>query len=238
MIWIFDLDNTLHDASHAVFPAITANMNAFIARHTEKNGELVSGEAANATRLLYWERYGATILGMIRHHGIRPKDFLAAAHDLGDLSQMIRAERGLGSLMRRLPGRKILLTNSAYTYSRDVLRHLGLHRHFVRHVSIESMQVHGQLRPKPSRRLLRKLLVSESVRPSRCVLVEDSEAALKAARSVGMRTALVTRYTRRDRVSGHAVPQKKRMEQQNLPAFVDVKVQSIRQLPRYLKKFR
>jgi putative hydrolase of the HAD superfamily len=31
-IWLFDLDNTLHNASHAIFPAINANMNAFMAR--------------------------------------------------------------------------------------------------------------------------------------------------------------------------------------------------------------
>jgi hypothetical protein len=31
-LWLFDLDNTLHDASHAIFPAISANMNTYIAR--------------------------------------------------------------------------------------------------------------------------------------------------------------------------------------------------------------
>ncbi|MCL1886930.1 MAG: HAD-IA family hydrolase [Betaproteobacteria bacterium] len=238
MIWIFDLDNTLHDASHAVLPAITANMNVFIAEHAGKPGEPISLESANAIRLLYWKHYGATLLGMIRHHGVRPEVFLKASHNLGDLSLIIRAERGIKRLMQRLPGKKILLTNSAYGYSRDVLKHLGLHRHFAQHVSIESMQVHRQLLPKPSKRLFRKLLASEGIRSPQCVLVEDSEAALKAGRAVGMRTALVTRYTGRDRFSGHASPVKKRVEQKNRPAFVDVKVHSIWQLPNRLAKFR
>lgn len=238
MIWIFDLDNTLHDASHAVFPAITANMNAFIANFAGENGEPVSLESANALRLLYWKRYGATMLGMVRHHAVSPEAFLTASHELEDLSTMIRAERGLKRIMRRLPGRKILLTNSAFHYSRHVLRHLGLHRNFARHISIESMHVHGQLLPKPSKRLFRKLLASEKQHPSKCVLVEDSEVALKAGRSIGMRTALVTRYTGRDRFSGHASPLKKRKGQINRPTFVNVKVQSIRQLPDYLDKFR
>ena len=103
MIWIFDLDNTLHDASHAVFPAITANMNAFSARHAGKPGEPVSAEAANAIRPSYWKRYGATILGMIRHHGVKPEAILDASHDLGYLCLMLRAERGLERMMRRLP---------------------------------------------------------------------------------------------------------------------------------------
>jgi len=238
MIWIFDLDNTLHDASHAVFPAMTANMNAFIAGRAGKNGEAISPESANAIRLLYWKRYGATILGMIRHHGVKPEEFLEASHDLGDLSLLIRAERGLARVMRRLPGRKILLTNADDGYSRRVLRYLGLHRHFSLHVSIQSMRVHGRLLPKPSKRLFRKLLASEKIRPSQCVLVEDSEAALKAGRALGIRTALITRYTGRDRLSGHASPAGKHREQRNRPAFVDVKVPSVRQLPGYRAKFR
>jgi putative hydrolase of the HAD superfamily len=43
---------------------------------------------------------------------------------------MIRAERGLRQLLRRLPGRKILLTNAPHRYSSQVLRHLGLQRQF------------------------------------------------------------------------------------------------------------
>jgi putative hydrolase of the HAD superfamily len=31
-VWLFDLDNTLHNASHAIFPAIMANMNVYIAK--------------------------------------------------------------------------------------------------------------------------------------------------------------------------------------------------------------
>jgi putative hydrolase of the HAD superfamily len=238
MIWIFDLDNTLHDASYAIFPAITENMNTFIAARAGKSGVPISPESANAIRLLYWKRYGATLPGMVRHHGIKAKDFLDAAHNLVDISTMIRSERGLKQLIKRLPGRKILLTNSARNYSREVLRHLGLYRYFSRHVSIESMRVHGQLEPKPSRKLFRKLLASEKIRPSQCVLVEDSEAILKSAKSLGMRTAWITRYTSRDRLSGHALPLKKRKEQANRPAFVDVKVPSVRQLAACLKKFR
>ena len=33
MIWLFDLDNTLHNASHAIFPKISANMNAYLRGH-------------------------------------------------------------------------------------------------------------------------------------------------------------------------------------------------------------
>lgn len=238
MIWIFDLDNTLHDASHAIFPAITANMNAFIAGEAGLPDEPLSLREADLLRLSYWKRYGATLLGMVRHHGVKPDVFLKAAHDLGDLRPMIKGERGLARLLSRLPGRKILLTNSAFAYSRDVLAHLGLRRCFDRHIAIESMRVNGQITPKPSRRLFQKLAASEGVHPSQCVMVEDSVATVKAARAAGMQTALVLRYTRRDRFSGQAGWREKRIWQRNRPAFVNIAVQSVRALPFYLAKFR
>jgi putative hydrolase of the HAD superfamily len=194
LTWFFDLDNTLHNASHTIFPAITANMNAFIARVLGDDGTPASPEAVNAARLLYLRRYGATLLGMVRHHEVRPEDFLREAHRFDDLTTMIRAERGLGRLLARLPGRKILLTNAPLRYSTDVMRYLGLHRHFARHIAIESMTVHRQLRPKPSKALLRKLVARERSRAGRCILVEDTIGTLKAARTVGMRTVWVTQY--------------------------------------------
>jgi putative hydrolase of the HAD superfamily len=238
LTWLFDLDNTLHNASHAIFPAINLNMNAFIAQVLGKNG-LASDEAAvNAARLAYWQRYGATLLGMVNHHQVRPEDFLREAHRFDDLPAMIRAERGLGRLLRRLPGRKILLTNAPRRYSRDVLRHLGLHRHFAQHIPIEAMRVHGHLRPKPSKTMLRKLLAREGSPARRCILVEDTVAHLKAAKALGMATVWVTQYLTGDSSKqvpiggGATAPFIKR------PVYVDVKVKSVGKLFKQLHRLR
>jgi hypothetical protein len=75
-VWLFDLDNTLHDASHAIFPAISANMNTYIARVLGDGVTPASQEAVDAARIGYWKRYGATLLGMIRHHHVDAADFL------------------------------------------------------------------------------------------------------------------------------------------------------------------
>lgn len=237
-IWLFDLDNTLHNASHAIFPAINANMNAFMAKVLGEDGTPADPETVNAVRLAYWKRYGATLLGMVKHHNVRMEDFLHEAHLFDDLTDMIRAERGLGKLLKRLPGRKILLTNAPRRYSHDVMRHLGLHRHFAKHIAIESMRVHGQLRPKPSKPLLRKLLARERVPARRCVLVEDTAANLKAAKTLGMHTAWVTQYLATDPhlrqlAGGRQIPRFTKR-----PIYVDVKVQSVRQLPAMLHKLR
>ena len=238
LTWLFDLDNTLHDASHAIFPAITANMNKAIARVLTAGGVEATAEAVNAARLDYWRRYGATLLGMIRHHQVRPADFLHEAHQFDNLAAMIRAERGLGRLLARLPGRKILLTNAPRRYSQQVLRHLGLHRHFAQHVPIEAMTVHRQLRPKPSRLMLRRLLARERIAPGRAVLVEDTVNHLKGARALGMRTVWITGYlatgpASQQHASAHPV-----VRRGVRPGYVDVKLRSVMQLPRHLRRLR
>jgi putative hydrolase of the HAD superfamily len=233
-LWFFDLDNTLHNASHAIFPAINANMNAFLAKVLGDGDTPADAETVNAARVDYWKRYGATLLGMVKHHAVREEDFLREAHRFEDLTGMIRVERGLVRLLKRLPGRKILLTNAPRRYSREVMRHLGLHRHFAQHIPIESMRVHGKLRPKPSRQLLRKLLAKEGASARRCILVEDTADNLKAAKALGMRTAWITQYLAQRPTWPHAaLPQLTKR-----PFYIDVKVKSIRQLSDNLHRLR
>lgn len=191
MVWLFDLDNTLHDASHAIFPAINAQMTAYVARVLD-----CDEKTASRVRVDYWQRYGATLLGMIRHHGVDPAEFLHAAHDFPDLAAMVRVPRGLAAMLRRLPGRKVLLTNAPQEYARAVLREAGIERAFERVVAIEQMWVHGELRPKPDRRMLRHWLARIGIDPSRAILVEDTVSHLKRYRGLGIRTAWVTGYLR------------------------------------------
>ena len=222
-LWLFDLDNTLHDASSAIFPAMIVRMNAYMARVLGDGVTPASQEQVDAARMLYWKRYGATMLGLIRHHEVRAAHFLHETHQIDNLQDMIRCERGLSRLLRRLPGRKILLTNAPTRYSTDVMGHLGLARHFSHHIAIEDMHVHRQLRPKPSALMLRRLLKKHGIAPRRCILVEDTLENLKSARRLGVRTVWLTRY----------LPKKLKG-----PPWVDVKVKSLRQLPRHLHRLR
>jgi putative hydrolase of the HAD superfamily len=126
-------------------------------------------------------------------------------------------------LFHRLPGTKILLTNAPTIYARDVVRHIGLHRHFAEHIPIESMVVHRTLRPKPSRLMLRQLLARRGLRARDCVLVEDTLSNLKSAKSLGMRTVWFTGYLR---------------TLARRPGFVDVQVKSLNKLPKNLQRLR
>lgn len=85
-VWLFDLDNTLHHASHAVFPAINKGMTQYIMDRLN-----VDLDEANRLRTGYTQRYGASLLGLVRYHDVDASDFLHVVHTFADLPSMLRA---------------------------------------------------------------------------------------------------------------------------------------------------
>ncbi|BDI04246.1 pyrimidine 5'-nucleotidase [Sphaerotilus microaerophilus] len=192
-VWLFDLDNTLHDASHAAFGMIDRSMNDYIERELA-----VSAEEANRLRGHYWHRYGATLLGLMRHHGVKAPHFLHHTHVLPGLESRLRAHAHDLAALARLPGAKFILTNAPLAYAERVLGALGMARLFNGVIAIDQMRMFGQLRPKPDVRMLRRVAVQLRVPPGRCVLVEDTLGHQKAARRVGMGTVWMQRWLRRN----------------------------------------
>ena len=190
-VWLFDLDNTLHDAGAQVFGDLKVSMRAYIQQALAVD----AGEAARLN-LHYWQRYGATLLGLVRHHAVDPAHFLHQTHRLPGLEQRVTGHRHDLAPLRRLPGRKVILTNAPRAYTDRVLGALGIGRLFDAVLSIEDMHMFGDLRPKPDARMLRRVAVRLGVAPSRCVLVEDTLVHQKAARRVGMATVWMQRWTR------------------------------------------
>ena len=191
LTWLFDLDNTLHDASHAAFGPTNQAMTDYIAEHLG-----VSHEEAWSLRQHYWKRYGATLLGLVKHHGVKASHFLEQTHRLPGLEQRLRTSAHDRAALRRLPGRKFILTNAPRAYAMRVLDTLRLAGCFDGVISIEDMTMFGQHRPKPDARMLRHMAARLKVPASRCVLVEDTLAHQRSARSIGMRTVWMQRYLR------------------------------------------
>lgn len=188
-VWLFDLDDTLHDASYASMPGIHDAMGAYIQQHLG-----LTDEQSNALRRRYWQRYGATLLGLIRHHGVDAGHFLHETHQLPGLEARVRGHRHDLAALQRLRGRKVLLTNAPAAYTARVLGVLGIARWFQQIVTIEDMHMFGHLRPKPDARMLRRLAARLRVHPAQCVLVEDTLGHLKAARGLGMGTVWMRRF--------------------------------------------
>jgi putative hydrolase of the HAD superfamily len=219
-IWLFDLDDTLHDAGAASMDRIEAAMTAYVQRELR-----LSHDEAERVRRQYWRRYGATLLGLVRHHGVKAAHFLHDTHQLPGLEARVSGHRHDFAAIARLQGRRIVLTNAPRAYALRVLRALRIETLFDAVLSIEDMAMFGQLRPKPDARMLHALCARLRVHPSRCTLVEDTLRHQKAAHSIGMRTAWLLRYVRR-RPSASACRYAGR------PAYVDHRLRDLRGLLR------
>jgi len=200
--WIFDLDNTLHNATPHIFPHINQAMTSYL----ERELGLESG-AASALRQQYWTRYGATLLGLMRHHNTDPHHFLWHTHQLPELERMLVRERELRATLRRLPGRKFVFSNAPVHYSRAVLRALAISDLFDAVFSIERTR----FRPKPQTHGFLRMMRANHLRARRCIMVEDTLRNLRTAKKLGMKTVWVSR-------------------EQRAPRYVDVKIASLSDL--------
>jgi putative hydrolase of the HAD superfamily len=217
-VWLFDLDDTLHDAAHASMPGLAESFGVYIMRELG-----LSQAESDALRRRYWQRYGATLLGLVKHHAVSAAHFLHHTHLLPGLEAAIRCHRPDLAALRRLRGRKYILTNAPRAYAERVLGVLGIARLFDGVITIEDMRMFGELRPKPDARMFRRVLARLRVPAARCVLIEDTLQHQRAARRVGMKTVWMQRWTRAAAV--HATQRWCRR-----PAYVDVRARHLRVL--------
>lgn len=207
-IWVFDLDNTLHNASAHVFPHINRGMTEYLARTLD-----LDEQAASDLRVYYWQRYGATLSGMVKHHGTDPEHFLRHTHQFPELHKQVLRERGLRHALLQLPGRKLLYSNGPQHYARAVLELLRVDDLFDDVFAIEQ----ARYRPKPEMAGFMRFIKKHRLNPARCVMVEDSAENLKMAKRLGMCTVLVGAAARR-------------------PDYVDVKIRNVLELPRAISR--
>jgi putative hydrolase of the HAD superfamily len=206
-VWIFDLDNTLHDADPHIFPHLSRSMTAYLERHLG-----LDRDSATRLRMDYWRRYGATLLGLMRHHAVDPEHFLSETHRLDDLRGLVLRHPLLRRVLLRLPGRKLVFSNAPVHYSRAVLQVLRVADLFDDVFSIE----HTGYRPKPDPAGFLRLMHKHRLHPRRCVMVEDNLGNLRAAKRLGMKTVWVGPKVR-------------------APGHVDVSIRHLVQLPRMLR---
>ena len=221
-VWLFDLDNTLHNASASAFAEVNASMTAYIVEHLS-----VEVAQADALRRGYWLRYGATLLGLVRHHGIAGDHFLHHTHLLPGLEARVHGHAHDFDALARLPGRRYILTNAPADYTRRVLRALGIAHLFHGVITIEDMRMFGHWRPKPDVRMFRRVLARLRVAAGQCRLVEDTLEHQKAARRVGIGTVWMQRWTRG---AGWGVAASTRVNRR--PAYVDRRISRLAQLRR------
>ena len=207
-VWLFDLDNTLHDATPHIFPHINRSMTAYLQEHLQ-----LSEDEANALRVDYWQRYGATLTGLMKHHGTDPDHFLWHTHQFPELHNMVLREPRLRNVLKQLPGKKVVFSNAPEHYAKAVLKLLRIDDQFDDVFAIEQ----SRYQPKPQTAGFRRLLRKHRLNAAQCVMVEDSAENLQTAKRLGMKTVWVSGALR-------------------APAYVDVKIRDVLELPRAVSK--
>lgn len=196
-IWIFDLDDTLHNASAHIFPVMNRAMTQYIMDELS-----LSEPDAHALRQHYWRIYGATLKGLMRHHGTNPHHFLLETHRLTTLPDMVIQTKRLKHMLNSLTGRKLVFTNAPRSYAIRVLELLGIAEVFEIVFSVESTQFHA----KPSARGFQRLLKTINAKASDCVMLEDSLPALMTAKRLGMKTIWISKKLHKPNFVDYRLP--------------------------------
>jgi putative hydrolase of the HAD superfamily len=183
-VWIFDLDDTLHDASTHIFPVMNRAMTQYI-----QDQLALDENKAHHLRQHYWQVYGATLKGLMRHHGTNPHHFLRVTHQFKNLAELVVQTKRLRYLINSLSGRKVIFTNAPRDYALRVLDLLNITDLFELVFSVESTKFHA----KPSVRGFQSLLKSIKAKPRDCIMLEDNLAALMTAKRLGMKTIWISK---------------------------------------------
>ena len=178
---LFDLDNTLYSPDREVFALIDRRINRYM--HEVVGIPL---EQVDKLRRLYWQRYGVTMQGLMRHHRVDPEDYLSYVHDI-DVPSRLSPDPVLRQALQVLPQRRVVFTNSSVCHSERVLQALDLADLFE---EIYDIRVAGY-RPKPYPEPYRAVLDHLGTEAGACIMVEDTVENLRTAKRFGMGTVLV-----------------------------------------------
>jgi putative hydrolase of the HAD superfamily len=178
--WVFDLDNTLYPPAMRLFDQIEVRMTKFV-----MDAVGVGKDEANVLRVNYWKTYGTTLAGLMREHDVDPAPYLHDVHDI-DFT-VLNDDPYLASLIRQLPGRKIVYTNGSAPYAENVLEARGLEGVFDAVYGVE----HADFHPKPERTAFEKVFEKDGVDTRTAAMFEDDPRNLAAPHDMGMRTVHV-----------------------------------------------
>ncbi|MDZ4183968.1 MAG: pyrimidine 5'-nucleotidase [Desulfuromonadales bacterium] len=206
---LFDLDNTLYAPEHDLFSLIDCRINRFM--------EEVVGIAADDVdplRRYYWQEYGVTLQGLIRHFEVDPEAYLHYVHDV-DVTSRLGADPALALILAGLPQRKVIFTNGSSAHAERVLAALGIRQAFEAVFDIRIANYLPKPFPAPYEEVLARLCTS----PASCVMIEDVAKNLAPAKALGMGTILVG-------------------GSDELPSFVDLRIDTIHEITAALQRLQ
>ncbi|CAN0856722.1 Uncharacterized protein C24B11.05 [Linum grandiflorum] len=192
---LFDLDDTLYSSKLGIAGALRNNIDDFL---VEKCG--FSQSKAPTLRSELFKTYGSSLAGLrALGYNIDADDYHSFVH--GRLPyQLIKPDPQLSNLLRTIPQRKLIFTNSDRNHAIAVLERLGLEDCFDQIICFETMNPNlpNSTRPdefpvllKPSMDAMKIALRAADVDPRRTLFLDDNSRNVAAGKALGLRTVLV-----------------------------------------------
>ncbi|MCF6179587.1 MAG: pyrimidine 5'-nucleotidase [Geopsychrobacter sp.] len=178
---LFDLDNTLYPAEKNLFALIDVRINRYM---QEVVG--IPKEEVDPLRRQYWQEYGATLQGLIRHYATDAEDYLEYVHRF-DIGQRLAPDLELQATLEDIDKPCFVFTNGSHQHAERVTTALGIRQHFNEIFDIRVADYQPKPSPLPYQQVLNRL----GLRGEDCTMIEDSPANLKTAKQFGMTTILV-----------------------------------------------
>lgn len=175
--WVFDLDNTLYPAACNLFLQVDRRIQQYIMDMFD-----AAPEDARKIQKDFFHEYGTTLSGLMLNHGVDPADYLEYVHDI-DVTP-VPPNPALDSVLRRLPGRKLVYTNGSVPHAERVMDRLGVKHHFD---GVFDIVAAGYV-PKPEETAFDTFVQTYEIEPTQAVMVEDIARNLAPAHARGMTT--------------------------------------------------
>jgi putative hydrolase of the HAD superfamily len=179
---LFDLDNTLYDASVGLQAVGDERITQWIMRTLN-----LSREDADALRLRTWREYGTTAKGLEAEFGLPPKPLYDEAISAIEPREYLQPSPELEAMLSRLRADCHVFTNATEVYARKVLAALGVLERFGRIFDI----AHNGWECKPGRRIYESIIRDLALPASEIAFVEDNPRNLVPAAELGMVTVLL-----------------------------------------------
>ncbi len=175
----FDLDDTLYPPRSGVWEAIGVRIDQFM--HEAAGIPL---ENIIDTRQHLFHTYGTTMRGLHTLYGIDIHQYLKFVHDV-PLADYLQPDPKLRKILMRYPQKKVIFTNADKNHAHRTLKVLGLEDCFSDIIDILDMNPHCKPDLEAFEIALHK---AGETTYQRCILIDDYDKNLKAARGLGFYT--------------------------------------------------
>ncbi len=177
---LFDLDDTLYPRD-ALMPHIDARIEIFLADILQ-----LSKTETTARRHYYNNNYGSVIRGLLQEETVDIDAYLDYVHEV-PVAQYLDPNPQLVEVLKTVPLRKFIFTNSYRKHAQNVLSVLEIEDCFEAIFDIESVNFVS----KPARQSYATVVQALDTFPEACVFVDDKVVNMKEPKAIGMKTILI-----------------------------------------------